>query len=113
MAYIITIAVALIAISIAVRLYQFFLARRVQRRQRLEVAYALDLSEDSETPWVNILVKARKEMPPEKYEKFEAAVFDLVAKVNQVSSDNAKSQSEKMALLARLFDSHGLKDENK
>ncbi len=77
-------------------------ARRIREALQEEVNHSLGLSNDPETPWVKILVKARAQMPPEDYEKFERAVLKLVGDINAVNRSGLATQSEKMALLEKL-----------
>jgi hypothetical protein len=102
MQIILMICICIIALAAGVYLYKVYTAGRVQTANQEAVERALNLGGDPETFWVNILVKAKAQMPAEKYETFQSAVLEFVGYINTVNRSGLKNQSEKSALLEKL-----------
>jgi len=91
-----------IAAGTAVYLYRAFEAWRKQATLQKQVKDSIDLSKDLETPWVELLLKAKAQMQTDEYEKFESAVLMLVKNIGVVNHSELQTQAEKMALLDKL-----------
>ncbi len=102
MQLVLIVSILVIAAGAAVYLYRVYRAWRNQATLRRQVNDSIDLSKDPETPWVEILKKARTQMPADEYEKFESAVLMLVNNIGVVNRSGLTTQAEKMALLEKL-----------
>jgi len=99
---ILLLAILAVAAAAIVYLYRNYADWKRHRLQQNAVESALNLDDDPETPWVNMLVKARKEMSDEDYAKFQSAVLDLVKNIGVVNRSGPKTEAERWALLKEL-----------
>ena len=88
---------AIISVAAAIYLLRVWSAWRRDRQNRAAVAHAWDVDSLREAGWAKILAKARNEMPPDEYEKFEKGVYSIVGRLNEVNTSGLATENERLA----------------
>ncbi len=92
-----TIGFTIILVAAAIYLFRVWSVWRRDRKNRAAVAHALDVDSLPEAGWAKILAKARNEMPPHEYEKFEKGVYSIVGRLNEVNTSGLATEKEQLA----------------
>ena len=95
-----TVSLFLISAAAAVYLFRVWMIWRKDKQIKVAVADALDVVSLPEAGWAEMLVKARREMQPDQYEKFEKGIHSVIARLNEINTSGLKTEKERLDAFA-------------